>query len=301
MSSRTRVSAPSNPLLHEIWRVCSFRKNGSDFPLDKCIYSQNQMIYDENSNANAKRGRYNTRSAANKQGIKSGLGGSRRALGDISNARKEYKSSKGIKKVRAKPLGPVGGDTRKTVKPQPSRSFSTRSVRKSTRKKTRAGVCEVQQEVDDLSISSMEIEEDVKKEAEIKFCAADLRDMKDPQMVVEYIQDIMEYLKSIEGRFRAKANYMYRQRDINSRMREILIDWLNEVHLKFKLRIETLYLTVNLIDRFLSLRSVTRTRLQLVGCTAMLIASKYEEIFAPEVRDFEYISDRAYNREQILL
>lgn len=32
----------------------------------------------------------------------------------------------------------------------------------------------------------------------------------------------------------------------------------------------------------------------------MLIASKYEEIWAPEVRDFVYISDKAYNREQIL-
>ena len=37
-----------------------------------------------------------------------------------------------------------------------------------------------------------------------------------------------------------------------------------------------------------------------VGVTAMLIASKYEEIWAPEVRDFVYISDRAYTKEQIL-
>ena len=37
-----------------------------------------------------------------------------------------------------------------------------------------------------------------------------------------------------------------------------------------------------------------------VGVTAMLIASKYEEIWAPEVRDFVYISDKAYTREQIL-
>lgn len=41
--------------------------------------------------------------------------------------------------------------------------------------------------------------------------------------------------------------------------------------------------------------------LQLVGCTAMLIASKYEEIYAPEVRDFVYISDKAYTREQVRL
>jgi len=83
-------------------------------------------------------------------------------------------------------------------------------------------------------------------------------------------------------------------------MRAILVDWLVEVHLKFKLMPETLYLTVNVIDRYLAKKQVTRKNLQLVGVTAMLIASKYEEIWAPEVRDFVYISDRAYTREQIL-
>jgi len=66
---------------------------------------------------------------------------------------------------------------------------------------------------------------------------------------------------------------------------KILIDWLVEVHAKFKLRTETLYLTVNIIDRFLQERSLSRSKLQLLGCTGMLLASKYEEIYAPEVRD----------------
>ncbi len=66
-------------------------------------------------------------------------------------------------------------------------------------------------------------------------------------------------------------------------MRAILIDWLVEVHLKFKLVPETLYLTVSLIDRYLEKVEVHWEKLQLVGVTAMLIASKYEEIYAPEV------------------
>lgn len=78
--------------------------------------------------------------------------------------------------------------------------------------------------------------------------------------------------------------YMARQADINDKMRAILVDWLVEVHLKFKLTPETLFLTTNIIDRFLALHPVTRKHLQLVGVTAMLIASKYEEIWAPEVR-----------------
>jgi cyclin B len=83
-------------------------------------------------------------------------------------------------------------------------------------------------------------------------------------------------------------------------MRAILVDWLIEVHYKFKLMPETLFLTVNLIDRYLEKCDVIRTKLQLVGVTAMLIACKYEEIYAPEVRDFVYITDKAYTREEIL-
>ena len=63
---------------------------------------------------------------------------------------------------------------------------------------------------------------------------------------------------------------------------------------------ETLYLTTNLIDRYLSINSVSRKNLQLVGVTAMLLAAKYEEIWAPEVQDFVFISDNAYSREQVL-
>ncbi len=83
-------------------------------------------------------------------------------------------------------------------------------------------------------------------------------------------------------------------------MRAILIDWLVEVHLKFKLVPESLYLTVNLIDRYLELEQVNRQRLQLVGVTAMLIACKYEEIYPPIVKDFVYITDNAYSKEEIL-
>ena len=98
----------------------------------------------------------------------------------------------------------------------------------------------------------------------------------------------------------ASPTYMKNQADINEKMRAILIDWLVEVHLKFKLMPETMYLTVNIIDRFLEKKQVIRQKLQLVGVTAMLLASKYEEIYAPEVRDFVYITDKAYTKEQIL-
>lgn len=63
---------------------------------------------------------------------------------------------------------------------------------------------------------------------------------------------------------------------------------------------ETLYLTVNLIDRFLSVHPVQRKKLQLVGVTAMLLACKYEEVSVPVVNDLILISDKAYSKTEVL-
>ena len=115
----------------------------------------------------------------------------------------------------------------------------------------------------------------------------------------EYVQDIYSYYKAVEDRY-VTQHYMDKQPDINDKMRAILIDWLVEVHLKFRLMPETLFLTVQIIDRYLDMDRVSRKNLQLVGVTSMLIASKYEEIWAPEVRDFVFICDSAYTKNEIL-
>jgi cyclin B len=95
------------------------------------------------------------------------------------------------------------------------------------------------------------------------------------------------------------SDYLPQQKEISEKMRTILIDWLIQVHLKFNLLQETLYLTVYTIDRYLDAEPVKRADLQLVGVTAMLLASKYEEMYAPEVADFVYITDNAYSKEKI--
>jgi len=116
----------------------------------------------------------------------------------------------------------------------------------------------------------------------------------------EYAKDIAEQLRKAEGRFRPSITYMGRQTDINEKMRTILVDWLIDVHLKFRLLPETLYLTIDIIDRFLNEKVVSRQKLQLVGVVAMLIASKYEEIYPPKVKEFIYISANTYNKEEVL-
>jgi cyclin A len=93
---------------------------------------------------------------------------------------------------------------------------------------------------------------------------------------------------------------MQKQPDITPNMRCILVDWLVEVSEEYKLNTETLYLAVNYIDRFLSMMSVQRAKLQLVGTAAMFIASKYEEIYPPDVSEFVYITDDTYTKKQVL-
>ncbi|TKY57116.1 G2/mitotic-specific cyclin-1 [Spatholobus suberectus] len=128
----------------------------------------------------------------------------------------------------------------------------------------------------------------------------DSTDMDNELAAAEYIDDIYKYYKDTEEDA-CVHDYMGSQPDINAKMRSILVDWLIEVHRKFELMPETLYLAVNIVDRFLSVKAVPRRELQLVGISSMLIASKYEEIWAPEVNDFVCISDNAYVSEQVLV
>jgi hypothetical protein len=80
-------------------------------------------------------------------------------------------------------------------------------------------------------------------------------------------------------------------------MRGILIDWIIEVHYQFKLKTESLFLTINLIDKYLEKIMVSKENLQLVGVSSMLIACKYEEIWPPQIRDYIHMCDKAYTKE----
>jgi transcription initiation factor TFIIIB Brf1 subunit/transcription initiation factor TFIIB len=94
--------------------------------------------------------------------------------------------------------------------------------------------------------------------------------------------------------------YMDNQKELAWKMRGILMDWLIQIHSRFRLLPETLFLAVNIVDRFLSSRIVSLSKLQLVGITAMFIASKYEEIIAPSVQNFVFVSDGTYDEREIL-
>lgn len=121
-----------------------------------------------------------------------------------------------------------------------------------------------------------------------------------PQHVPEFRPAIREYLRRREPQFRVDPDYLRGQADLTERMRSILVDWLVDVNLKFNLRPATLFLTVNLVDRFLARESINRHQVQLAGVAALMIVAKFEEIYPPLLKEYVGVCDNAYTREQIL-
>merc|ERR1711955_162799 len=128
----------------------------------------------------------------------------------------------------------------------------------------------------------------------------DAEDSSNPQLCTEYALEIYAYLKQLEKRGSVRSDFLSGC-PTSDKMRSVLVDWLVEVQIQFKLLQETLFLTVNTIDRFLAIEGKTlhRSKLQLVGVAAMFLVSKIEEVYAPAVSDFVYITDNAYTDVEI--
>jgi len=164
-------------------------------------------------------------------------------------------------------------------------------------------------ELMDLDVLSIDIDykEEVEKRAEKlkrslpkNVVDIDKEDDTNPQLCSEYAPEMYAYLKSREVKFAVKQDHL-KGFPTTGKMRTVLVDWLVDVQQQFKLLQETLFLTVAIIDRFMSIEgdSIDRESLQLVGISAMFLASKLEEIYAPELNDFVYITDNAYTAEQV--
>ena len=81
----------------------------------------------------------------------------------------------------------------------------------------------------------------------------DLLDMRNVQSVAEHAPKITSFLLEDETRYMLPRNFMHEQKEVTEKMRAYLVDWLAELHFRFKLLSETLYVTVGIIDRFLAL------------------------------------------------
>ena len=140
----------------------------------------------------------------------------------------------------------------------------------------------------------------LKQEFEQSVPDLDAEDFEDPLMVAEYVVEIFEYFRDLETTTMPNPVYMEHQDHLDWQERHVLIDWLIEVHEKFNLLPETLYLAINIVDRFLSTKVVQLEKFQLVGITAMFIASKYEEVMSPHVSNFSYVARNDYTDAEIL-
>jgi len=135
--------------------------------------------------------------------------------------------------------------------------------------------------------------------AALKEEALDIDDQADPNEVPDYAFIAFEYFRAREGA-QPVMPYLHKRKEINDRMRQVLVDWLVEIQESFQLAHETLYLAVTMTDLYMARKEVSRDEMQLVGATAILLASKFYERWPPYTDDLVFVCDEAYSREQFL-
>ncbi|KAK4051615.1 B-type cyclin [Microbotryomycetes sp. JL201] len=151
-----------------------------------------------------------------------------------------------------------------------------------------------------LNVDKVQEMESVRMLTDIKDGFDEPMDFWDTTMVAEYSEEIFAYMSQLEESCMPDPRYMEHQTEIEWPMRTTLIDWLLQVHMRYHMLPETLWIAINIVDRFLSNRVVSLVKFQLVGVTAMFIAAKYEEIMAPSVDEFVYMTEGGYTRDEIL-
>lgn len=113
----------------------------------------------------------------------------------------------------------------------------------------------------------------------------------DPLMVQEYEEDIFDNLYKSQDAYLVDGDYISKQPELGWDQRGIVINWLISVHAKFRLVSETLFIAINLMDRYLERKIVPLSELQKVGLTCLFIATKYEEVMCPAVQLFAYMAN----------
>ena len=122
-------------------------------------------------------------------------------------------------------------------------------------------------------------------------------------MVAELANDIYANMRKIEASLKVDADYLTKVQtptEVKDTSRAFLIEWIIDVHRKFRLLPETLYVTVFIIDRFLSLKQIKKSQLHILGVTSLLISTKYEEIYPPELKDLLTVSENKFSKAEVL-
>jgi hypothetical protein len=243
----------------------------------------------------------------------------RSVFGDVSNhhniQQKQYNqvASKPVQQGARAPLSNMTGYQAQQVKPLssvqqqpttqqqiPSYRYSTGVYQQHVQHQPSAAIQQQTTRIHAPTMSERTIQLGPDSPVQQEYQSADRVDSTDPKYCLEYAAEIYQHQKNIERRFLPPQDYMTRQHDLSEHMRSVLVDWLVEVHESFELMPETLFLCINLVDRFLAVRAVVKSKLQLVGISALLIAAKYEEIQVPELEEFINVAANAYSREELI-
>ena len=118
--------------------------------------------------------------------------------------------------------------------------------------------------------------------------------------VSEYEEDLIKELICTEKRKQFNLDKIKHQNEINSEMRVILIDWIMEMHNKFCLSNRTLFLSIKILDYYLSSYEISRYNFQLLGLTSLFIACKFEETFVPQVSNLVFMTADAYTEKDLI-
>lgn len=147
----------------------------------------------------------------------------------------------------------------------------------------------------------LERQEKWKKENIVKMALCDQREYCDPHTVADCAQPIYENLRKQEEENMVDPGYLQKvQEEIKDTSRAFLIEWIIDVHRKFRLVPESLYVTQHIIDHFLSKKKILKSQLHLLGVTTLHIAAKYEEIYPPDLRDFLQVSENKFTKQMVV-
>ncbi|SGZ52953.1 CIC11C00000002591 [Sungouiella intermedia] len=202
----------------------------------------------------------------------------------LTNSRPEVAKAKDVRPKTAAPLAPLQLIPHRLPQKRQATESSTNLVEK------------LHHESDEESSTKFK----KSKRTDYEWQDLDEEDFDDPLMVSEYVNEIFPYLHELEQKTLPDRNYLFNQTQLKPKMRSILVDWLVEMHQRFRLLPETLFLAINIMDRFMSVEVVQIDKLQLLATGSLFIAAKYEEVFSPSVKNYAYYTDGSYTEDEIL-
>lgn len=125
-------------------------------------------------------------------------------------------------------------------------------------------------------------------------------DCYDDTSFAGYGANILNYMFHAESTFVPNLKEKLEKSNLRPKMRTILIDWMASVHFKFRMQVDTLFLAIDLTDRMLGYAKVEKDELQLLGVTSLFTASKFEEIYPPDIDDYVFMADGSCTKSEIL-